>query len=217
MAIKWLYNFHTGKLDQTSVEDAWLLNGNTLGAKKTIGSIDNQDFGIITNGLDRVTVLGSNGYVGIGTTNPTYKLDVNGTIRSTGSVTFGGITLNGASGMSLSSDNRGKYAFGTLTTNGAYPLSLHSGRAGDFNDGYINLFTAGIERLRLDPSGNVGIGTISPTARLHLPAGTSVANTAPLKLTSGVNLTTVEDGAFEFDGTNLFFTVGGVRKIVTLT
>ncbi|HNU95497.1 MAG TPA: hypothetical protein PKK32_00825, partial [Candidatus Paceibacterota bacterium] len=26
----------------------WLLNGNTLGSKKTIGSIDNQDFGIIT-------------------------------------------------------------------------------------------------------------------------------------------------------------------------
>ena len=81
MAIKWLYNFHTGKLDQTSVEDAWLLNGNTLGAKKTIGSIDNQDFGIITNGLDRVTVLGSNGYVGIGTTNPLHRLDVVGNIN----------------------------------------------------------------------------------------------------------------------------------------
>jgi len=52
---------------------------------------------------------------------------------------------------------------------------------------------------------------------ITLKAGTATANTAPLKLTSGVNLTTVEDGAFEFDGTNLFFTVGGVRKTVTLT
>jgi len=65
-------------------------------------------------------------------------------------------------------------------------------------------------------TGNIGIATVAPTARLHLPAGTASANTAPLKLTSGTNLTTPEDGAFEFDGTNLYFTVGGVRKTVTL-
>jgi hypothetical protein len=62
----------------------------------------------------------------------------------------------------------------------------------------------------------VGIGISSPSARLHLPAGTATANTAPLKLTAGTNLTTPENGAFEFDGTNLYFTVGGVRKTVSL-
>lgn len=56
----------------------------------------------------------------------------------------------------------------------------------------------------------------TPTAYLHLGAGTATANTAPLKLTAGTNLTTPENGAFEFDGTNLYFTVGGVRKTVTL-
>jgi len=35
-------------------------------------------------------------------------------------------------------------------------------------------------------------------------------------LTSGTNLTTPENGTFEFNGTNLYFTVGGVRKMVTL-
>lgn len=63
---------------------------------------------------------------------------------------------------------------------------------------------------------NVGIGLTTPTSRLHLPAGTSSAGTAPIKLTAGTNLTTPENGAFEFDGTNLYFTVGGVRKTVTL-
>ncbi|MBK8576388.1 MAG: hypothetical protein IPN90_12165 [Elusimicrobia bacterium] len=54
-------------------------------------------------------------------------------------------------------------------------------------------------------SGNVGIGTTSPTAALHLKAGTAAANTAPLKFTAGTNLTTPEAGAVEFDGTDLYF------------
>jgi len=58
----------------------WLLDGNTLGAKKTLGSIDNQDIGIITNNLERLTVL-KGGNVGIGTTNPSQKLDVAGNIN----------------------------------------------------------------------------------------------------------------------------------------
>ncbi len=62
--------------------------------------------------------------------------------------------------------------------------------------------------------GLYGIG-ISPTAVLHLKAGTATANTAPLKLTSGTNLTTAEAGAMEYDGTNLFFTrAGTVRENV---
>lgn len=62
------------------------------------------------------------------------------------------------------------------------------------------------ERMRITPSGNVGIGTSSPTSRLSLPAGTATANTAPLKFTSGTNLTTAESGAMEWNGTNLFLT-----------
>jgi hypothetical protein len=66
--------------------------------------------------------------------------------------------------------------------------------------------TAALDRVRIASSGNVGIGLAAPTALLHLAAGTATANTAPLKLTSGVNLTVAENGAFEYNGTNLFFT-----------
>lgn len=59
-------------------------------------------------------------------------------------------------------------------------------------------------------------GVTTPTAWVHIGAGTAGANSAPLKLTAGTNLTSPENGAFEFDGTNLYFTVGGVRKTVTL-
>ncbi len=60
-------------------------------------------------------------------------------------------------------------------------------------------------------TGNLGIGLTTPTARLHLPAGTATASTAPLKLTSGTNLTTVEDGAIEYDGTHIYASIGTTR------
>lgn len=65
--------------------------------------------------------------------------------------------------------------------------------------------------------GNVGIGLTGPTAVLHLKAGTATASTAPLKLTSGTNLTTPEAGAVEFDGTNYFATSGTTRYTLAKT
>lgn len=60
----------------------------------------------------------------------------------------------------------------------------------------------------LNASGSVRIGSpLAPTARLHLPAGSATASTAPIKLTAGTSLTTPEAGVIEFDGTNLFITV----------
>lgn len=56
----------------------------------------------------------------------------------------------------------------------------------------------------------------TPTARVHIGAGTATANTAPLKFTAGTNLTTVENGAMEFDGTNLYITIAGVRRTIQL-
>jgi hypothetical protein len=63
-------------------------------------------------------------------------------------------------------------------------------------------------------SGNIGFYVKAPTARIHLPAGTATAGTAPLKLTAGTNLTTPENGALEFDGTHLYITIGGVRTTI---
>jgi hypothetical protein len=60
----------------------------------------------------------------------------------------------------------------------------------------------------------VSIGTAAvPTAKLHIAAGAAAATSAPIKLTAGTNMTTPEEGAVEFDGTNLFFTTGSTRQI----
>lgn len=74
--------------------------------------------------------------------------------------------------------------------------------------------TAAAYRASMNSVGHWFFGGItSPTALIHLAAGTASANTAPLKLTSGTNLTTTEAGAIEYDGTHLYFTAtnGGTR------
>lgn len=61
-------------------------------------------------------------------------------------------------------------------------------------------------------------GTVNPpTAKVHIAAGTTAAGTAPIKFTAGTNLTTPEDGAMEFDGSNLYITIAGVRRTINVT
>ncbi len=66
-------------------------------------------------------------------------------------------------------------------------------------------------------TGKVGISTAAPTAALHLPASTTSAGTAPLKIASGTVMTTAETGAIEYNGTNLFFTRSGTTREGVLT
>lgn len=69
----------------------------------------------------------------------------------------------------------------------------------------------------IGPSGKLALSQSSdPTAYLHLGAGTATANTAPLKFTSGTNLTTPEDGAIEFNGKSLYFTAVDVRRSIVV-
>ena len=63
-----------------------------------------------------------------------------------------------------------------------------------------------IERLTIKPDGNIGVTEPNPTARLHIQSGTNNPGTAPIKLESGSLLSTPENGAIEYDGTNLYFT-----------
>ncbi|MDA1558303.1 hypothetical protein PDK45_25580 [Bacillus cereus] len=58
----------------------------------------------------------------------------------------------------------------------------------------------------------IGIGVDAISAALHLKANSAEAGSAPLKFNPGTLMTTPETGAWEFDGTNLYFTINGVRK-----
>lgn len=77
----------------------------------------------------------------------------------------------------------------------------------------------------VNPSGNVnftqsvfvGDQIQNPTAKVDIKGQDVNPNSAPLKLQPGGALMAVpEDGAFEYDGTDLYFTVGLTRKLVSL-
>lgn len=57
------------------VVNAWMIDGNVLGAKRKMGSIDAFDVGFITTNIERMTILDT-GEVGIGTTAPAAPLHV---------------------------------------------------------------------------------------------------------------------------------------------
>ncbi|RYZ93139.1 MAG: tail fiber domain-containing protein [Proteobacteria bacterium] len=91
----------------------------------------------------------------------------------------------------------------SLVTNGAGVLSWA-------NPASLGPWTvAGADVYRA--AGNVGIGVTAPTAALHLPASTTAAGSAPLKLTSGTLMTTPENGAIEYNGLGYFVTRAGAR------
>jgi len=63
----------------------------------------------------------------------------------------------------------------------------------------------------VNKDGKIGAGVSSPTAYLHPKAGTATAGTAPIKLNTGTALTTPEDGAIEYHGSHIYFTIGSTR------
>jgi len=64
-------------------------------------------------------------------------------------------------------------------------------------------------------SGLFGIGVASPTAFLHLPAGT--ADSPPLKITEGVATTAAEKGAIEYHNDRMYITNVSTRRAIDRT
>lgn len=196
--------------------------GPPVGGSGTIGKIPKW---ATTTTLGDSVITESGGNVGIGTTSPGRLLTAS-VSNAGGTINTGTAVVRVVNASHASADNRfcGVHfahtdadaqvtgAIGTVLTSTAVAW------AGDMVFGVKSSATASVltEYMRIQAGGNVGIGTASPTAALHLKAGEAAANTAPLKLTSGTNLTTAEEGAFEYDGTNLYFTTSTGRKTVTL-
>lgn len=130
---------------------------------------------------------------------------------------IGAFTTSGSAGISAGvtdgTNNRRAGLF-VNQTDGLWGLS-HSYSSGRIPFVIVSNTT---EQFRIDTSHRVGIGESSPTAWLHLKAGISTAGFAPLKFNSGTNLTTAENGAMEYNGTNLFFTrTGAVRENILMS
>lgn len=120
--------------------------------------------GNLTVDTNTLFVDASNNRVGVGTATPTVSLDV-----VAGAATAARFTATGSNAQILATDGTVTQFVGYANTSVAY--------SGTSSNHAYALLTNNVERLRVLNSGNVGIGTASPTALLHV-AGTFLATGA---------------------------------------
>jgi len=141
----------------------------------------------------------SGGNVGVGTTAPYKALHVTGSSAGDVAALVANTNAGLASSASLGFGLWGTSGSGTGTTGYAAQISAVCANAANGNtDVAFNTYTGSavapnytlVERMRISAAGNVGIGTTSPSANLHIVGATSIANTATLKVSntgSGLN------------------------------
>ena len=128
-------------------------------------------------------LMKNGGNVGIGTDNPTAKLDVNGKIRGI-HLTNGSANV-GTDDMGLFNQNSGIY--NRYVTNGGHHHFFVDGASG-------NNFTGGTPVMAINTSGNVGIGTAAPNSSAILDlSATDKAILLP-RIANIANITSPVDG-----------------------
>ena len=129
----------------------------------------------------------ANGRIGIGTTSPTSKLQVNGVVRSSGfSSAFG-------------TASRPAYRFTDDADTGIFSPVLN----------HLAFSTGGVERVRITDSGSVGIGTPYPGAKLHVEGGEiwEFSDGANPRFVIGDTPTSGDYGWLQWDSANNYFRI----------
>ena len=136
------------------------------------GTLDTGDYMRFYVANEEKLRIKANGYVGIGTNNPTSTLDVRSNdtrfkLTSNGSGQTVGMTLKGGASDGFT------YNF-IESISDVDSQNWYIGGNGTANTFAVK--TGGSEKLRITSSGDVGIGTDTPTERVHLDLGTFGSN-----------------------------------------
>lgn len=163
-----------------------------------IGTTDAKDFVVASNSLERLRVS-STGNIGIGSLLPTSLLQITSATFSalgtylnvgrTGGGAGGAIRFSGTAGSAIvGHDNNGALTLGTLN---AWPIVFSTNAINDGN-------TLSNERMRIDPVGNVGIGTTVPTFSAGF-FGLNLSDTNNEAIDPAIRLTETGSGMGNFE------------------
>jgi hypothetical protein len=170
------------------------------------------------------------GNVGIGTTSPGYKLDISTTSGTSVFRTLDTTTAYKSFSIDYSSNFITQVNFGLLGrfeyegNGGVLSIENRSTQAGSSMMRFVMGTT---ERMRITDTGNVGIGTTSPSEKLHVVGDVLISDSSPsLIFTDTTNnadaiIYTLDDGSLAFSadennevaGSKLLFYVDGGEKV----
>ena len=135
----------------------------TFGGATTVAGFETVTFGTTNGGYSEKMRINTAGNVGIGTSSPAVRLQVNSS-----ELIISNFIGNNANNYIQLSDNNG--------TNFCSVGSISGGNFYTYTVGYSAFYTGGSEKMRLDSSGNVGIGTSSPTFKLDVNGDARLSN-----------------------------------------
>ncbi|MGE3757861.1 MAG: beta strand repeat-containing protein, partial [Pseudobdellovibrionaceae bacterium] len=143
--------------------------GNTLAATLTIGTNDAQSLAFETNNATAITIL-NGGNVGIGTTNPSDNLQVVGTDNDIAQFKSSATDFSRI-GVNVPTDSDAQISFQENDT-----TKWSIGNDGSDSDKFkirtgFGAFGTAADKFTIDASGNIGVGTTSPAAKLDISSG----------------------------------------------
>ena len=147
----------------------------TTGGTNNITTTNGSSSLYLLNLARTTTSLTTAGNVGIGTTSPAEKLEVAGKIKITGTANFIDTTRNASSQANYirfydSSTSSVEAYLGFTSNNRDFKVNSANG------SGTITLQAGGNTAVRISDTGNVGIGTTSPTKKLDVDGSARFRN-----------------------------------------